>query len=86
MLEKVKAKIKQWYLKEYPTDELGNELPNDLTFYDILKALNEYKDVYELMGGADDSIIRERIFAKLSELIDVDYNDIYEQWLKCCED
>lgn len=31
-------KIKEWYLKEYSSDSLGNELLNDTTFYDLFYA------------------------------------------------
>ena len=74
------SKIKEWYLKEYSTDNLGEEIKDDITFYDIFYALDNYKDIYEVIGVGD-SIIRERIFGKLAEIMKVDYNYIYNQWL-----
>lgn len=75
-----KTKIKEWYVKEYPTDELGVELDNEITFYDLFVVLDTYKDVYEALGVGD-SLIRERVFSKLAKIMEVDYDYIYEQWL-----
>lgn len=76
-----KTKIKEWYVKEYPSDELGAELNNKITFYDLFMVLDNYKSVYEALNVWD-SIVRERVFGKLAEIMNVDYDYIYEQWLK----
>lgn len=76
-----KTKIKEWYVKEYPTDELGVEINNEITFYDLFVVLDTYKDVYEALNVWD-SIVRERVFSKLAEIMNVDYDYIYEQWLR----
>ena len=75
----MKTKIKEWYIKEYPTDELGAEINNEITFEDLFVALD--KDVYEALGVGD-SIIRERCFDKLAEIMNVDYDYIFEKWLR----
>ena len=77
------SNIKDWYTNEYVNDDLGYEIPSNLRFIDVFEALNTYKDIYKLLGNAADSIIRERIFEKLAEIIKVDYDYIYDQWLKC---
>ena len=77
------GKIRDWYMKEYPTDDMGEEL-SDATFEDLFEALDHYRDVYECLFGdpmGGDSIIRERCFARLAELMDVDYDYIFDQWL-----
>lgn len=79
-MENENSKVKEWYLKEYATDELGQEIKDDITFYDIFYALDTYKDFYETIGVGD-SVIRERIFKKLAEIMEVDYMYIYNQWL-----
>ena len=33
-------------------------------------------------GGVYDSLVRERIFEKLAEIIGTDYDYIYDQWVK----
>ena len=79
-----KTRIKEWYIKEYPTDELGVEINNEITFEDLFVVLDTYKDVYEALNVWD-SIVRERVFSKLADIMNVDYDYIYEQWLKSAE-
>lgn len=74
--------IKEWYIKEYSTDTLGQELNHNITFYDLFETLDNYKNIYKFLG-VNDSIVRGRIFKKLSQVMNVDYKYIYEQWLKC---
>ena len=79
-------RIKEWYLKEYSSDSLGNQLLDSTTFYDLFYALDRKKDIYTTLFGNEelgDSLIRERVFEKLAEIMGVDYNYIYEQWLLC---
>lgn len=73
--------IKEWYLKSYPNDVLGTELNDNVTFYDLFIALDTYQDVYKTLNVSD-SILRERIFKKLADIMRVDYGYIYDQWLK----
>ena len=75
------TKVKEWYMTEYPEDELGVEMNKNLTFYDLFVVLDTYKSVYDSLGVWD-SIIRERVFNKLAEVMNVDYGYIYDQWLK----
>lgn len=72
--------IKEYYLSNYPTDDLGNEIDANATFKGLFHILDTYEDVYKYIGVAD-SIIRERIFEKLANEMGVDYNEIYNQWL-----
>lgn len=72
--------IKDWYTKKYPDDELGQNLKDNINFYDLFNALDNYQDIYEF-AGIDDSIIRERLFEKLSEIMKCEYDEVYEQWM-----
>lgn len=80
--------FKDWYTKEYPTDELGKDLNDEITLTDIYTFLklyggdgnDEYGDLYDYLGAAD-SIVRERVFDKISTLLGVDYDVIYKMWL-----
>lgn len=81
-MENEKSLVKEWYIKEYSTDDLGREINEEITFYDIFYALDRYKDIYEILG-VEDSVIRERVFQKLADIMKVEYNYIYEQWLLC---
>ena len=73
-------KIREWYLKKYPKDELGKELKPDINFENLFETLENKKDVYEFFGVGD-SLIRERCFAKLAELKNENYEFIYLKWL-----
>lgn len=78
--------IKKWYKKEYPDDNEAKELKNDTTFKGLFEALDSYKNVYNYLGDGIDSVIRERCFQKLAEIMQVEYSYIYDQWLLCIED
>jgi hypothetical protein len=73
-------KIKDWYTKNHPTDDLGEELDEDVTFADLMNALNNKKEIYEVMGVGD-SVIRERLFEHLTSMYDESYDTIYKKWL-----
>lgn len=73
--------IKEWYIKTFPTDELGYEIHENISFADLLRALDSQKDVYDLLGMGD-SIVRERVFARLAEILKVDYKYVYDKWLE----
>lgn len=74
------TKLKEWYTTNYPSDELGAEINPDLTFQNLFDALDQYKDVYEVIGVGD-SLVRERLFESLAEITGYDYQIIYEQWM-----
>lgn len=74
-----KMRIKEWYCSKYPDDELGEELKDDTTFYDLFYCLDRGKDVYDCI--VSDSLTRERVFCKLAEIMQCDYDYIYNQWL-----
>lgn len=73
--------IKEFYLENYPTDEMGVELNEKVTFTGLLNQLFIGGDVYEYIGVGD-SIIRERLFEKLAEDLETSYDYIYNLWLK----
>ena len=73
--------LKDWYTKTYPDDELGEKLNSRATFYDLFEALDNYQDIYNLFT-IDDTIIRERLFEKLAEIMECPYEEIYKQWLR----
>jgi hypothetical protein len=72
-------KIREFYLENYPTDELGIEIDPTATFGGLYQALQDYDDVYEYIGISD-SIIRERLFERLSEITGNDYEEIHARW------
>lgn len=78
---RLKLNVKEWYRGEYPTDDLVEKIKDTVTFEDIFEALDNYRDIYNEIGTTD-SLVRERIFNKLATLMEVDYDYIYDQWLK----
>lgn len=79
MIPGLNLKIRPWYVKEFPTDELGRSLHG--TFEGALHRIMARQSIYTYIGISD-SVVRERIFEKLSELLSVSYNSIYYLWLR----
>lgn len=73
-------KIREFYLANYPTDELGLGINPNATFTGLLNQLFIGNDVYEYLYVYD-SIIRERLFERLAEDIGVGYEYVYKLWL-----
>jgi hypothetical protein len=75
----LKRNIKLYYKKNYPDDELGDDI-RDITFLELFKNLDRGINIYETIN-VNDSIVRERLFQALADLFDSDYNYIYNKWL-----
>ena len=73
-------KIKEFYLENYPSDELGVEINENATFVGLLNTLHTKCDVYDFLGVYD-SVVRERVFEELAYQQQVSYNIIYDLWL-----
>ena len=72
--------IRNYYVSKFPTDDMGDGINPKATLEGLFRVLDNYGDVYEYLCVYD-SIIRERCFEKLAEIMGVDYNEIYDQWL-----
>jgi hypothetical protein len=79
-----RIKVKKWYLKTYPKDDLGKEIREDITFWSLWAYMSQGYDVYNILGVGD-SMIRERVFEELSKILGVDYDVIYQKWLNSDE-
>ena len=73
--------IKEYYVENFPTDTLGLELNETPTFPGLLNQLIVNGDVYRYIGVSD-SVIRERLFEKLADTLNVSYDYVYNLWLK----
>lgn len=71
--------IHDWYVKEFPKDELGEEINKKLTFDILYEYLKKKKFNYDWV--ANDSVVRERVFSELARRKDVDYDHIYYLWV-----
>lgn len=69
--------IKQWYLDTYNDDE-GLKIDAKADFREMDYA--EIRNIYEYLN-VEDSIVRERVFEKLAELVGATYQEIYDIWL-----
>ena len=72
--------IREFYLENYPTDELGVSLNVTPTFAGLLNQLIVGGDIYQYIGVAD-SVIRERLFERLAKELNVKYEYVYNLWL-----
>ena len=82
------VKVKEWYTEHFSSDYTGEKINDNITFYDVFDGMTEARDFYGLVfqDGHGDSIVRERIFEKISQLLNVDYMLIYYLWLQEPED
>lgn len=74
------SSVKDWYVKQFPTDTMGNDIDGNVLFVDVAQCLAHKKDFYECVK-AYDSIVRERIFEKLAKILKVDYDKVYYMWV-----
>jgi hypothetical protein len=74
-------KIREFYLEAYPSDDMGKDINPNATFAGLLNQLIVSGDVYAYLYVYD-SIIRERLFEKLAEELEVSYEYVYKLWLK----
>jgi hypothetical protein len=72
--------IREYYVENFPSDDLGLELNETPTFPGLLNQLIVGGDVYRYIGVSD-SVIRERLFEKLAETLNVSYDYVYNLWL-----
>ena len=75
-MKNLNSLVSDWYISKYPEDELGKEIDSDTCFLSVLMDL---PDVYDVIGVYD-SIVRERVFQKLADMVGCDYSIIYNQW------
>jgi hypothetical protein len=73
--------IREFYVKNYPSDDMGDGINPTATFAGLLNQLIVGGDVYAYLYVYD-SIIRERLFERLAEELEVSYEYVYNLWLK----
>lgn len=74
------AYVKDNYVQDFPTDDLGKEINENLNYLQVFNGLLSGDDIYEMMG-VEDSLIRERVLRMLAYLMEMDYQIIYYLWL-----
>ena len=72
--------IKEFYMTNYPTDEMGEDINEKATFVGLVTHLFGDMDVYDYIGVTD-SLVRERLFEELAKQLDKPYDFVYNMWL-----
>ncbi|MBQ8082245.1 MAG: hypothetical protein IJ240_10175 [Clostridia bacterium] len=80
----METSVRDWYTATFPEDDLGPDMNMELTFQGLFDALDSYQDVYKTLGVGD-SLVRERCFEELAQIIGTEYSYIYDQWLMGAE-
>jgi hypothetical protein len=70
--------IKKWYTTAFESDELGLEINPNATF---LGLIGNIEDVYEYVGVSD-SLVRERLFERVAEIMECAYDEVYNLWIE----
>lgn len=76
----MKKGIRRYYMRAFPDDDMGADINPKATFKGLLKTLEDKKNVYNYLG-VEDSLVRERVFGELAEIMRVKYSKIYDMWL-----
>lgn len=71
--------IRNFYVSEFPSDELGLEINKAADFGGLSAAISG-DIVYEYLGVFD-SVVRERVFEKYASIMGLTYDEVYNMWL-----
>lgn len=72
------VKVRDWYTRTCPTDELGDKIDGDVTFAMYLIDLARCGDAY--IYGINDSVVRQRVMAATAQVMGLEYNTVYDLW------
>lgn len=76
--KKPSEKVRDWYQRTCPTDELGDCIDEDVTFATYLIDFARMGDAY--IWGIDDSIVRQRVMAATAQVMGLEYDTLYDLW------
>ena len=72
--------LRKFYQENYPTDDMGSKI-NLTTFVCLMDCLHRGGKVYIIIG-VEDSLIRERLFQHLADMLGTNYNYVYNLWMQ----
>lgn len=72
--------VKDDYVTDYPTDDLGKEINENLNYLQLFNGMLSGNDIYEMIYVSD-PLIYERVLKRLAYLMGIDYQIIYYLWL-----
>ena len=82
--------IRVWYTGAFPSDDVWKYIDMTITFDMLLYAMQHWVDAYRTIWWDYhmfiDTVVRERIFQRMSELYDIPYDEIYNLWLSSDEE
>lgn len=64
--------VKDDYVTDYPTDDLGKEINENLNYLQLFNGLLSGNDIYEMIEVSD-PLIHERVLKRLAYLMGIDY-------------
>ena len=76
---KMNTNLREYYTTTFKEDLEGLKIDSQYTFKDLHDMMYYHDDIYRYLDI--DSVIRERLFKKLSQLMNVDYDYVYNLWL-----
>ncbi len=78
-----RTSISDWYATAYPSDTtMTHRMDRDVTLGGVVRCM--HNGVYSYAAFfADDSIVRERMFQGIAELLACDYGAIHNVWRDC---
>ena len=71
--------VREFYLNEYPTEQLGQYLSETATWEGLLLTLQQGGNVYEYLNVWDGTV-REVLFQELANQQNVSYSYLDELW------
>lgn len=77
------SNVKSTYIYLYPEDKDAEYINDDVTFANVLSDMQKGNEFYDIVFAEQysDSLMRERIFAILSQVSGINYDRIYSIWL-----
>lgn len=73
----MKSNINVWYSYNYTDDtEALKNINANVTFGDVLKAIVTDENIYDVIGGSADSIVRDNIFSEICNLLGWEYETL----------
>ena len=76
-------KVRETYMRTYPTDDLGPKIRRGITFIEVFRdlVLTHENGIYTMLDVGD-SLVRERVFQMLVDCgLAEDYDQVYNAWL-----
>ena len=68
--------IREWYIESFPTDSLGKDIKKGLTPRKVWKRIKNGEDIDEILGVGD-SILRNHVINRMSYVLGLSYDTIY---------